>query len=585
MSDAPAQRARAFTRGPKSAAALHRQGDQWRLVVATNSAAGPQITAAVSVPVSDAAALQSELSRLKPERLYRVIPGASTVCRIIDLPGGSDDELLAALALQAEAQSPPGVPAFRRAAGIVEGVSGARHGLIVAWPGESSDPPVRPADETWVSEGVALAQLLGGRTQTFAAYADAATGSITIAATGQQRMSVRTVRETAGGEAWSAAVARTLRETLSRLSSMTPPDVAPGPGAAFILEHTARKRLDQIIASAADHARPDWLNQYAMAAIIATGALVAAPATRPLFELTPTIRESRRTPLERGAMWIAQPKRAVALIVACALLALLSPLGFAAARASILQGKLKKVEADEAAMRALEAVDKRVDVYDELNRKRWPMTRLLAYISQLSPQGIDVEFLQLITGQRFILRGSADSLQLVAKLQESLNGSGIFDSVTIDKSDSSSGRVKFDVSGDVSRPNADLKFAEKGEQDFAFMSLAKRLYPDAQLDENGNIPVANAKGAAGSSGSSRSGSRGELFDRGGSEAKAPEPVPEPLTDEAIGKMTRETGGTEMAKRKKAVSRPDVSASDKERLRAEVEKIRGRLRDLQGGGSS
>lgn len=579
MSVAPAPRARALSRGPRSAAALHRQGDQYRLVVAVQESSGPRITAAVSLPASDIAAISAEVARHKVERVYRLIPGAATVCRVVDLPGGNDDQLLAALALQSEAQSPPGVPVFRRAAGIVEGVAGARHGLIVAWPGESTEPAIRPADETWVSEGVALAQVLGGRAQTFAAYADPDSNSITVAATGLQRMAVRTVRESASGEAWSRAVSQVLRETLSRISGQSAPDVSVGSGATLILEHTARRRLDQIVATASESTRGDWINHFGLAAIVATGALVAAPGVRPLMELTPALREARRSPLERGAVWIAHPRRAVAVIVVGVLLSLLLPLGLSAARASILQGKLKKVEADEAAMRALEAVDKRVQVYDELNRRRWGMTKLLSYFAQLSPAGIDVEFLQLVAGQRFVMRGSADSLQLVAKVQEALNSSGVFDGVTIDKSDSSSGRVKFDISGDVSRPNAE---SARGAADFATISLARQLYGDRAIEPTVET-AENGSGTGNGTRGSRSSSSGATFDRTGSASKAPEPVPEALTDDAVNKMNRETAGSEMAKRRKAASRPDVSATDKERLRAEVEKLRGRLRDLQGSG--
>jgi len=503
MSAAPAPRSRSSARGLRSAAALHRQGDEYRLVIVSLVSGATQITLAKSFSTRDTDGIAAELSSHKPDRVYRLIPGASTVCRVVDLPGGTDDELLAALSLQAEAQSPPGVAPHRRASGIVEGVSGARHGLIVAWPGENAEPAIRPAEETWVSEGVALAMLLGGRAQTFAAYADPDADSITIAATGQQRMAVRTVRETASGDEWSGAVAQTLRETLSRIGGTATPDLSISRSATLILEHTARRRLDQLVTITAEQVRADWINHYAMAAIVAVTGVTATPAQRALFELTPTLREARRSLIERGAIWISSPRRAVAVIVIGILAGLLVPLGYAAARQAILQGKLKKVEADSAAMAALQEVDKKVLVYEELNRKRWPMTRLLSNFSQLAPAGMDVEFLQLITGSRFVMKGPSDSLQLVASLQEALNKSQVFSGVTIDKTDSSSGRVKFDISGEVSRPHVEVK----GGESYAEVSLAKRLYGDRAI-EPGTAEAANGTAGSAGSRSSRSGSGG-----------------------------------------------------------------------------
>lgn len=573
-------RGRVSTKG-RRVAAVHRQDNWWRVVVAENDGQVGKVVAHVTINAGDAAALKNELDQQNVEHLIHVLPGGATLCRVIELPNASDQELLQAVALQAEAQLPSNIPPHRRGAGLIDAGAPAGHRavLVTGWAGESDAAVIGLDDETWTSEAAALSLLLAGRNQAMAAYADRESGSLTVVASSGQRTAFRTVREDGSDrDAWNRAVETTLTETAMRAGlNGSIIETHSGSGAqALLLDPTARRRLSQLVAG--DSA---FMQQHGVAALAAVGFCSATALNEGLFELTKNPRVPRRSMPERFARWIAKPSHAYGVLIATLLIALFVPMALAYARKEVLSNKLARIEGDAETQKALAAVDTRVAVYRELEQRRWPMTKLLADLSQLMPVGTELESVQMGGAERFIIRGYADSFDLVSKLQSQLNGSNVFDDVSIDKSGPGSSdtkrAVQFDISGRVVRPFSDAKGAEDFTGD---KRLAKRLYGErAELAENAlkEKATATTQGGNGRNGSSR-----DIFDRAGGDSSKAEPIPEALTDDAIKKMDRNKAGAEMGSRRKAASRPDVDASTKERLRGEVDKLRARLRELQGG---
>ncbi len=591
------------TTRPTRVAALHRQGDQWRLVVAERTTTGSgRIVASESVPFGDVAAALSAVNRHQAQRIVRIIPACAVICRTLELSDGPEESLLSALALQAEALLPAAVPGHRRAVGLLStAVDGGREedskprrvGLLVGWAGAAPEPAVRAESETWVSESVVLSGFIGGLGSTMVAWADSDSGSIALVGAGDGRVVVRGIRETASSRAqWESAVTTALHEASTVVGVRPAPEIefdAEGVR-GLALDPAARRRL----AAMADGTRGSdagWLHQYAIAAMGAASCVSAGAGTVGLFSLPDQARGEHRSLIEHAAVWISRPRHAWAVSAAALAIMLLAPLAYAAARNALLGWRVSQVERDATAQETQEALEKRVAVYAELDARRWPMTKLIADIAGAMPVGTELEFAQLGVGDRVVLRGTAESLDLVGKMQGTLSASSVFENFEIDKAGPASGgtyAVQFDLSGRVVRPYAD----GKGLEDFTESTLARRLYGD-RADEalaaqrDGATGEAAVRASGGSrTGGTGSGARREIFDRTtGSEAKAPEPIPEPLEASAISKMTREDAGRELASRRKAASRPDIDAESRQRLRDEQDKLRQRLRDIQAGGGA
>jgi len=594
------------TARPTRAAALHRQGGVWRLVVAERTGTGSaRIVASETLPYGDVAAASAAIGKHQAQRLVRIIPACAAICRTLELADGPEESLLSALALQAEAVLPASVPVHRRAVGLLgaavdggrdEDAKPRRVGLLVGWAGAAPEPAVDADHEAWVSESVVLSGFISGMGSTMAAWADSDSGSIALVGAGDGRVVVRGIRETASSrDQWRSFTTAAVGEAAAAVGVRPPPPVEfDAEGArGLALDPSARRRLGAM-ADGARGSDPGWLHQYAVAAMGAASCITAGPGTIGLFSLLDEARGEHRTRVERLSSWISKPRHAWSVATAALVLMLVAPLGYAAARNALLGWRVSQVERDATAQETQEALEKRVAVYAELDARRWPMTKLLADIAGAMPVGTELEFVQLGVGDRVVLRGTAESLDLVGKMQGTLSTSSVFESFEIDKAGPASGgsyAVQFDLSGRVVRPYAD----GKGLEDFTDNTLARRLYGEraeealaALREGRSGGATARASGASGSrSGAAAgSGARREIFDRvAGTEAKAPEPVPEPLDAAKISTMSREDAGRELASRRKAASRSDIDAESRQRLRDEQDKLRQRLRDIQAGGGA
>ncbi len=584
---------RSGTRGAgagRRVAALHRQGDMFRLVVAEKGAGGAgagsgggpvRIVEAKSFAAGDVSSVRAAVEQLGVEKLVRVLPACACVSRGVEVPDAPEAELGAALALLAEAHLPTGVPAHRRAWGVIPGpaTDGHRAALLLGWAGEAEEAIV-PEIETWTSELASLASLVEPKKSTLAVYADRDSGSVAVLAWNGTRSSVRAMRESSVSAAeWDGSIARLVEDSAVRFGidaevlALGGGTASGGRATSLWLDESTRARASRS-AGAGDGA---WLRDYGVAAGAASLALGVTPASARLVEMTASPRIAVRSRLERAVAWMSEPARAWKIAAASLALVLLLPLGTAWARKAMLQGKARAVEAQQAGKSADE-LDMRLAMYRELDKRRLPMAKVIADIAGCMPAGVSLDSLQVIASdKRLAIRGKAPDRSTLTAFVSKLNASGVFGDCDFSRADAKDDSVEFDVSGKVTGPMVEAR----GVEDWTKVPLAVKLYGEEARKPRLSAetkpekkPAAAKRGSGGKSGAGR-----DVFDARPA-AKPADPVPPALTEAAIKALDRTSGSKELAARLKARSRSDIDAATKDRLKEELDKIRAHLRGLQ-----
>lgn len=493
--------------------------------------------------------------------------------------------MLAAAALQGEAQLPDALAAHRRGAGVILGESGEpAAALLVAW---RAAPTTRSlslppgVDERWCPVPAALAALRGDD-EAPAWFADPGDGSITMVSGRGAATSARVVIEdSSSAVVWGEAVE----------SAVGGPHDEDNGRARLGLGAGARERLAPIAGASSD---PEWINAYALA----LGAILAwrSPLLRPLADLRLEAPRPREHPLVKGAAWLAQPRHAVLVSAASIVLLVLAPLGFAGARLSVLDSKSQKLA--EAKRKRVE-LDRRAAVFAELAATRWPLSKLLSDISRATPQGVVVHDLRLVPeqggqtegDQGVSLRATADRGQLLSDFADNLNKTRLFGAIKPGRTETRDGdSVDFDFTFGVVNPHEN--FSAPPEWDWAQKPLAVRLHgegssnktPPVGVDRSnggasGDRPIRRSSRAVEESASDPSAARAA---RGGSS----DAIPEAMTDDQISKLDRSTAMREMTGRRKyAQSHPSLDASTKRRLDDEVIKLKERMKVLGNAAGS
>lgn len=571
----------------------------WELgmVVAEQTQRGVRVIEARTL--ASIAELPAALAQHRVRHLVRVLPAADTVCRAARVDNAQPAELISALALLAEASLPEAVPPHRRAGGVVpdHSADGKRGVIFSAWISPPPDEPDLPVeDETFIASTAALAML---RSPSGLAVLCDRVG-VSVVASGAARLAARAIVENPQD---FEAIASRVTETCKAVSAEP---------AREVLQSQARLRLDAASLSALSSrvdglvADPRWLDQYGIAVGAALVALSPDIATRPLAQLRDQPPAERRSVAERAVEWLSIPRHAVLAGVTAAALVVFAPLGLAATRAAVLKSKstnLHQVDQQRAAL------TKQAAMYAQLETMRWPMTKLMGDISAATPQGVIVESLRLSPEQGMMMKGSADSPELLGKLQTQLNKTGLFDKLKIDRSESSSSGVSFDISANVINPTIYVKPID----DFAEKPLAVRLYGEAARNAPtvaaDQAPSERSSGSSSSSGSRRSRDNGRDNgresgrDTSRESTRGPEPadssrssrptssapsladIPPELTDAQIGAMDRLTAMKEMVARRRASSVQGIDPGVKSRLDTEVNKLQDRMKAASGGGTT
>lgn len=553
------------------AAALQRQGGTWRLVILESSGAGARLVEARALPVGDAATVRSLMERHGVDRLIRVLASSSAICRVVEAPEGDQSDVAAALSLIGEASLPANLPAHRRAAAPLAGINGhisSRAALVVGWSGASDEAPIGGVTESWTAEPAALLWLLRMRCRA-ALFADRATGSISAYAAGPQRLVVRALRErNETAEQWDRAIDACFEQTVSGAGlAMRPMRLSAGE-TVVLVEARESALFEGLMPPGAGE---EWAAEYGIAAAAAFGALVAPVSMRPLFSLTAEAVREDEARVVRWLKKLSSPRIARWVIAAGLAVALLGPFALAAARHAILNAKSGGL----AMQQEIDRKDALLESFhDELGKRRWPMTGLLAHLSGALPVGVTAESVRLESGQRVSVRGSAESLELVNQLQSKLNGSGVFAEATIDRTQGGEeGGVEFDLSARVVRPYSDAK----GIEDFAKQTLSQRLYgTDAVNSEREGVPAETTSASNRSESGSADAAPAAPRPRSARPAAKPVEIPEPISDEEIAKLDASAAMKQWTSRQKASKQTGINPAMRDRLKDEAEKCRARM---------
>jgi Tfp pilus assembly protein PilN len=571
-------------------AALHRQGEQWRLLVAEMNG-DVEVLDARTLARGDVGAVRAALQEWGNPRLVRVLPAACVVCRLIAVPDGPAAEIDSALRLIAEAELPSTMPAHRRGSGLVDmpGDPGKRAAALVGWSGDAGDPTIAGQAETWTAEPVALEALIRRSGTGMILYADAAAGSVSLAAKGPQRGVLRALREHAESEnGWELLIAERAVQAMrsAAIDIESTRGFAASPGLQLRIDPDAEAALAASVKGL--RRDPVWLGQFG----VALGAAIASSRGGGLCSLTFDAPRRTRAPLEAAAEWLARPSRAWPIAAAGLAIALLAPWGLSAGRAAILSSKTGGIALQQ---QAEAEIALRTAFATELQQRRWPMSKLLADLAGASPVGVIVESIRLEVGQRLVVQGSADSLDLVNQLQSKLNESGVFAEASIDRTQATPDKpgVRFDVSARVVRP-----FSQpKGLEDFAASTLAQRLYGERASQSSTaagspapseDRPAPRGRRAASESPESPGAAPRERSRSAATPEKKAD-IPPPISDDDIAKLDANTAMKEWTTRQRASKQAGIDQATRDRLKAEADKAKARMTAARseakpGGGS-
>ena len=588
-------------------AALHAQGDAWRIVVAEGGAE-PRLLAAESLRAEDAEGVRALLDRHDVGRLIRLAPAGEALVRIADVPAETaldDSALDEALQLLAESELPASVPAHRQAAGLLRTAGGVATPIIVGWPDRGrAITAIDVERERWTSELVPLLALagMGGaqREAQVACYACPGSGSIGVVGLNGAKTAVRGVPEP--GDDASLFAERTERAYQELAAHMGAADrSAPAPGRRLTVDAEACTALARELRGA--EASADWCDRYGLAAATALTALLSGDSAQRLLALQLEAPRARHGKLERALSHLATTNGAVLGIVIAVGAVLLVSAGAAWAQAALLE---RRAEALRTALSATDetglTVEDQLAVYSELDRARWPMVKVLADLTAAMPATapddvVLADSIEIRAGDSFLVRGTTDSLALVNRYVANLNESGVFTRADIRRYEAVGPGVRdeFEVEGLVARPYG----TARGLPDFSGpRTVAHQIY--------GVEPDGEASGAASPSSSiaradsskaqpadavdaeRRSRQSAPTFDGGERRAggRSAEDIPGPLTDDEIAAMNQQTAFAEYTKRRRlARSRTDLTQEVRDRLLDEADKCRARAVEAKKESSS
>jgi Tfp pilus assembly protein PilN len=558
-------------------AALDRRGGAWRLVIDRRARAGGFET--VTLGDADLATLADRLAKAGVTRLVRVAPACECLAKIDATPDAAGEELVAAMDLLGEAGLPEDVPAHRRAVGFVGSPSRV---LVTAWMRREAISPkltIPGIEEYWITEPAALLSLAKGEGFSLLSW-DRDLGSILAVKTAGERPLVRCIRADGNDTAaWSKALAAAAK-------SVGTESVASADSVRGVMTDTATLGATGISETAA-------AGEFG----IAMGAVLVAAgddARSALATLRSGSENGREPVMLRAARWISVPKRAVLAGAVSLGLCALAPMGMAWARLKVAESKLASIGG---AKDEREALTKDAALYKQLEQSRWPMTKLLADVSNATPVGVVMESLSLERdgSQGVLMKGRADTPEVLSTLQKNLAGSGVVSAVQVTSVEADGNGVSFSLQARVTSPRS----ASRLTDDYGKSTLQDRIYaggsspiagavpseaakPDAMAMDDKDDPVEKSAGAD-DGGGDGTGSRTVRLNSGarrgetatsGETNKATKPleVPPPLTDEQIAAMDKGTATKEWAARRAAFQRVSTSPDDKARLEAEVKKL-------------
>ncbi|MDI9403290.1 MAG: hypothetical protein QM516_05405 [Limnohabitans sp.] len=498
----------------------------------------PTILATHSVGRGDYQALYAWADSKRCGDVRFVLPASATIVRQTTLPNAIPSQMLAALRLQAEGMFLGSIPMHRIGLGVLPATGdGDRQGVIIGWPSNQRgladlELTLKQAKITRFIPEIAAMVVLAG-TEVPAVSMHLEDGSIAIAFRAGARggrgpagtLVLRATRDAVGegggdsddgsvsAAAWRESLRSTVAETalnagveptrIAALVAATETALLRSGDAVTALEPSFEQTLDNAltIESGVGTDTSDWWRDWAIllaSTVAACGAYAELCGLRQEEEGTSTSR------LEHLVRRYSDPARALRVCVAAFLVIGVAPIAFAYLRGKVIEWKMP----DEAPIfeKGQRDIVGRLQQYEELS-KRLPVAKLLGDLACCTPDGIEVESIQLSPSQGLIVRGvakaksDASAESLVTEMAGLLDGSQIF-ARSRPRWDPGDGRgmVKFDIEADIFRPILRFDFPET--RDWAKQTLAQRKYGNPKDgEEAGSDDAASESGTANSASS------------------------------------------------------------------------------------
>lgn len=430
-----------------------------------------------------------------------MLPTGRLLCRSIDLPDAEASQLEIALRLQVDAQQLGSVPAWRTTSAVLPRQPGsqARSGFVIEWPATDAAPftprDLPPDGEPMFAGDVAcLTALLHAGVAGPLVCVSTDRSMLAFALRVNGNNIIRSARLDAG--AWPSAAETTMLESALRsgadaatlqslLGALREALEAAGDG-GFGCTEADRRTLGMLLDSTQD---ADWWRD--MGLHVGAAHAWFGPM-RALVSLRERPAGERPTRLGEFLNRISEPQMALRLAVACLIAMAVVPPLVSGARLLLLQWKVGDLAARE---RAIRSHRESISMYGEMQRRIWPMGKLIGDLACVTPEGVDWEDVKLSQDRNVIIRGSAhpqdglNGTEVILKMERQMRDSRIFDRVQ-KKWDAPDGKgaVAFTMSAVVARPTLRPNYG--AEQDFGKKTLAERRFGAEKPDEE--TPVADA---------------------------------------------------------------------------------------------
>jgi hypothetical protein len=449
------------------------------------------------------------------------LPAGSCVVRAVQLPAAAEDRLASALELNANSFVLGRSPRWRVASALLPADPAAevRTGIVAEWPEEELAPEVPEAprdgvERSFAPDVAALAALAAFAEDPLVAV-DASAGAVTACARTSKGMLVRAFR--AGGEgepiersdiergiAEACVHAGVPADETVRLAQRGGDAAAPVLGGGFGATATDFARLSAAVRCAARGAdAAAWWRDHGIEAGTALAALGPVAALTRLLPDDPGASPDRfGAALNR----LARPSSARTLLVASLATIVLAPPAFEGMRLLLLRWKLP----DLAEYRKAEDIDaKRQALYRVLSRQSSSMTKTLSDLACATPDGVEVDFINLAQGARGLgvsVRGKArpagnrPGSEVLIDFERQLRETGAFEGIArSSEAPDARGYLDYSVSATAIRPTVMASLPE--ELDYAKSSMRERRYgpppEDVDAEASGIAPADAARAGSG----------------------------------------------------------------------------------------
>ena len=422
-----------------------------------------------------------------------MLPGSSMVVRTALLPGGTDQDLLPALAIQSEALLGSEHPEHRMGRGLLPAAPGEsnRIGVLTSWPiqmqadaladlAERTEIPIR-----WSSPAAGLAGLMGARRPTGPlVHADSQAGSATFAWSQAGGVGFRNVL-LPSGEHWPASVGRAFQE--SALGSGAPDSWAAAAGEAL---HTGLTGLDGSITIMPQEVSLELQEQTGLSSAelgthgLLIGALLIDPQGVGLAGLRDAMPTENPDFQARMTAALSVPRTARLIVAVAALILIFGPIVSAWTRLSVVESR----NAELASMvQDADALERSLAHYDTLGNTGFSAVKVLSDLFTNLPRGIRVEGVRMNTRDAsFSLTGKSipdrsagvSATDVIESMRQQLGKDRMFSRISLNWEEPDAfGHLEFTLSGRIDKPHKDVMYER--DRDFAAYSLAARMYPDA----------------------------------------------------------------------------------------------------------